>query len=166
MNAKTLLRIALLVAATLLLAGRASAEIVSSSFQITASVAKKCRITATSGIAITTPASAWDPTTGTLPAAVPGTITVSCTKGTPYTIELNGGTYTGLLDHATTTDKLPFKLYAGDCASDFTPVTVTATSRAATNTTICAGLDPAQTALLDTAAAGDYSKTIAIDITF
>ncbi len=163
---KTLLRIALLVAAGLLLAGQASAQTVSSSFVVSASVAKNCRIDAASNIAITTPAAAWDPTSGTLPAAVPGTITVRCTKGTSYTIDLNGGAYADQLTHTNGTDKLPFKFLASDCATAFTPITVVAASRAAHDTTICAGLDSTQAALLDAAAAGDYSKTVTVDVTF
>ncbi len=161
-------RLALLttVTAALLSAGAASAQTVSSSFVVSASVAKNCRIDAASNIAITTPAAAWDPTSGTLPAAVPGTITVRCTKGTSYVIDLNGGAYTDQLTHTNGTDKLPFKLYASDCSTAFTPVTVVAASRAAHDTTVCAGLDPAQAALLDAAAAGDYSKTVVVDVTF
>ncbi len=163
---KTLLRIALLAAATLLLSGRASAQTASSSFVVSASVAKNCRIDAASNIAITTPAAAWDPTSGAVPAAVPGTITVRCTRGTSYTIRLNGGVTTDVLTHTNGTDTLPFKLYGSDCATDFTPVTVVAASRAAHDTTICAGLDPAQTALLDAAIEGAYSKTVTVDVTF
>jgi spore coat protein U-like protein len=163
---KTLLRIALLIAATLILAGRASAQTVSSSFQVTASVAKKCVIDATPNIAITTPASAWDPTSGTLPTPASATIILRCTKGTSYTIHLNGDVSTGVLTRSGSTDTLPFKLYDADCATEYTAIPQTAPSRAAQSTTICAGLDPAQAALLDTVSAGDYSKTIAVDVTF
>ncbi len=41
-----------------------------------------------------------------------------------------------------------------------------AASRAATDTTICAGLDLTQTALLDVAIAGTYSKSVFVDVTF
>jgi spore coat protein U-like protein len=163
---KTLLRIALLFAATLLLAGQASAQTVSSSFVVSASVAKNCRIDAASNIAITTPAAGWDPTSGTLPLPVAGTITLRCTKGTSYTIHLNGDVSTGVLARSGSTETLPFKLYAADCATEYAAVAQTAPSRAAQSTTICAGLDPAQAALLDTVSAGDYSKTITLDVTF
>ncbi len=162
------LRIALLTAAAaaLLTASAASAQThVTSSFQVTASVAANCVIQAASDIAITTTAAAWDPTTGVNPTPQAGTITVRCTKGTEYTIDLNGGTYTGRMTQ-TNGDELPFKLYAADCSTDFTPIQFTATSRAARSHTICAGLDPAQSALIDVASAGDYAATVAVDLTF
>ncbi len=151
-------------AAALISATDAFAQTVSSSFLVTASVAKNCRIDAATDIAITTPAAAWDPTTLANPTAT-GTITVRCTKGTTYTIDLNGGVYADQLTHTNGTDKLPFKFYASDCSTDFTPIAILATSRAAKESTICAGLDLSQTALLDVAVAGDYSKSVAVDVT-
>ncbi len=160
-------RIVLLTAAAaaLLSAPAAQAATVSSSFQVTASVAANCQIDAASDIAITTPAAAWDPTSGANPTKT-GTITVRCTKGTAYTIDLNGGTYTDQMTHTNGTDKLPYKFYAADCSTNFTPIAFTATSRAARNPTICAGLDLSQAALLDVAIAGDYSDTVTVDVTF
>jgi spore coat protein U-like protein len=160
-----LARIALLsaAAAALLAAADASAQTTSSSFAVTASVAKNCRIDAATDIAITTPAAPWDPTSGANPTAT-GTVTVRCTKGTSYTIDLNGGVYTDQLTHTNGADKLPFKLYASNCSSAFTPITVVASSRAARDSTICAGLDLAD-ATLDPIA-GDYSKTVVVDVTF
>ncbi len=153
-------------AAALLSASAASAATVSSSFQVTASVAANCLIDAASDIAITTPAAAWDPTSGTNPTKTGG-ITVRCTKGTAYTIDLSvGAPYTGLMTHTNGTDTLPYKFYASDCSTSFTPIAFTATSRAARTHTICAGLDLSQGALLDVAIAGDYAATVTVDVSF
>ncbi len=152
-------------AAALITATDAFPATVSSSFQVTASVAANCQIDAASDIAITTPAAGWDPTVGGNPTKT-GTITVRCTRGTSYTIDLNGGAYTDQMTHTNGTDKLPYKFYASDCSTDFTPIAFTATSRAQRTHTICAGLDLTQTALLDVAPAGDYSDTVTVDVTF
>ncbi len=161
------LRIALTIAAAaaLISATDTFAQSVTATFQVTASVAKNCAINAATDIAITTPAAPWDPTSGANPTKT-GTITVRCTKGTSYTIDLNGGVYTDQLTHTNGTDRLPFKFYAADCSTDFTPITVVASSRAAHDSTICAGLDLTQAALLDVAIAGDYSKSVVVDVTF
>ncbi len=161
-----LLRIALLsaAAAALLAAADASAQTASSTFAVTASVKKNCVIDAATDIAITTAAAPWDPTGNANPTQT-GTITVRCTKGTTYTIDLNGGVYKDVLTHTTdATEKLPFKFYAANCSTAFTPVAVLATSRAAHDTTICAGLDLADPTL--DPAAGDYTKDVTVDVTF
>ncbi len=160
------LRIALLgaAAAALFAAADASAQTANASFQVTASVAKNCRVSATN-IAIT--ATAWDPTSGANPTQT-GTITVSCTKGTPYTIDFTGlgAGYTGQMTLSGGTDKLPYKFYAGNCSTDFTPISYTSTSRAGYDHTICAGLDLSQTALLDVAPAGNYADTANLVVNF
>jgi spore coat protein U-like protein len=157
------LRIALLsaAAAALLHAADASAQ-TTAQFQVTASVAKNCVIDTATDIAITTAAAPWDPTTLTDPKAT-GTITVRCTRGTAYSIDVNNSTYADTMsDGAGHT--LPYKFYAGDCTSDFTPISFTATSRAARGHTICAGLDFANAGF--DPYAGDYSDTVVAEITF
>ena len=159
-------RLALLTAAAvaLLAAADASAQTtVSSSFQVTASVAANCRIDSATDIAVTTPAAPWDPTSGANPTAT-GTITVRCTRGTSYEIDLNGGAYADAMTHTNGTDTLPYKFFAADCATDFTPISFTATSRAARGHTICAGLDLADPTL--DPIAGAYSDTVVVDVTF
>ncbi len=150
-------------AAALFLAADASAQTASSTFAVTASVAKNCVIDGATDIAITSAATPWDPTSAANPTAT-GKITVRCTRGTQYTIDLNGGVYADQLTHTNGTDKLPFKFYASNCTSDFTPVVVLATSRAAHDTTICAGID--LTAGTLDPIAGDYSKDVTVDVTF
>jgi spore coat protein U-like protein len=161
MIAKTV-RSSLLIAAAaaLLAAADASAQ---TTFQVTASVAKNCVIDAATDIAISTAAAPWDPTSGTNPSAT-GTITVRCTRGTAYTIDVNSGVYTDQMTHTNGGDTLPYKFYAENCSTDFTPIAFTATSRAARDHRICARLnltDP----LLDPIA-GDYADDVTVDITF
>jgi spore coat protein U-like protein len=162
-------RIALLTAAAaaLLVAADASAQTVTDQFVVTASVAENCRIDAAPDIAITTAGSPWDPTSGALPPPVAGTFTLRCTRGTSYTLDLNGGTYTDVMTHTNGTDTLPYKFFVGaGCASDFAAITATAPNRSAQNYTICAGLDPAGAALFDLAPAGDYSDTVTVSVNF
>ena len=161
MIAKTV-RIALLTAAAaaLLSAADASAQ---TSFLVTASVAANCRIDTATDIAITTPAAPWDPTSGVNPTATRA-ITVRCTRGTAYVIDLNGGAYTDAMTHTNLTDTLPYKFYAADCSTDFTPINFIATSRAPRAHTICAGLDLTNPAL--DPIAGDYADTVVVDVTF
>ncbi len=164
---KTLLRIALLAvaAAAVLYAADVPAQVVTSQFTVSATVARNCRIDAATDIFITTAAAGWDPTSTANPTQT-GTISVRCTKGTSYTIELNKGVHTDVLTHSNGTDTLPFKFYRSDCATDFSPITVLATSRQAQATTVCAGLDLTQTALLDAAIAGTYTKSVFVDVSF
>jgi spore coat protein U-like protein len=164
MTPKTL-RTALLglTAAALLAAADASAQTVTSSFQVTASVARNCRIEAATDIAISTPAAPWDPSSGTNPTNT-GTITVRCTRGTGYTIDLNGGNYTDAMTHTNGADTLPYKFYAADCTTAFVAITDTATSRAPRAHTICAGLNLTDPAL--DPIAGDYADTVTVDVTF
>ncbi len=155
-------RIVLLAVAALLLATKASAQTtIHSTFTVSATVAANCRIDSAGDIAIPS----WDPT-GTANSTKTGTIAVRCTKGTSYTIDLNSGVYTGELTHTNGTDKLPFRFYASDCATAFTPIAASAPNRSAQNHTICAGLDLTQTALLDLAIAGTYSGSAVVDVTF
>jgi spore coat protein U-like protein len=161
-----LLRIAFLsaAAAALLSAADAAAQSpATATFSVSATVAKNCVIDGATDIAISDATTPWDPTSNANPTAT-GTITVRCTRGTTYTIDLNGGVYTDALTHTNGTDKLPFKLYASDCSTDFTPVVVLATSRAAKNTTICAGIDTTDATL--NPIAGDYAKDVTVDVTF
>jgi spore coat protein U-like protein len=165
MIAKTV-RLTLLAASAvaLLSAADASAQTtVSQAFQVTASVSGNCRIDGAQDIAISTPAAPWDPTSGTNPTAT-GNITVRCTRGTQYTIDLNGGTYVDAMTHTNGTDTLPYRFYASNCTTDFTPIAFTATSRAPRAHTICAGLDLANAAL--DPIAGNYADTVVVDVTF
>jgi spore coat protein U-like protein len=93
-----------------------------------------------------------------------GTITVRCTRGTPYTIDVNGGMYTDFMTHTNNSDTLPYKFFQADCSSAFVPITFTATSSAARNHTICAGLDVTDPTI--DPIAGDYSDTVVVDVTF
>lgn len=160
MIAKTL-RAALLAATASILALAADAS--AQSFQVTASVRENCVIAATSDIAISTPASPWDPTGGPIGGAI-GTIGVRCTRGTNYTIDVNGGVYTDAMTHTNGTDTLPYRFFASDCATAFTPIAFTATSRAQRDHQLCANIDYADP-LLDPIA-GDYSDTVLVDVTF
>lgn len=161
-----LARIALLsaAAAALLSAADASAQSpATATFAVTASVAKNCVIDSATDIALSTPAAPWDPASGS-GATATGAITVRCTRGTTYTIDLNGGVYADQLTHTNLTDTLPFKFLAADCSADFAPISVLATSRAAKSTTICAGIDTTD-ATLDPIA-GDYSKDVTVEVSF
>jgi spore coat protein U-like protein len=161
-----LLRIALLsaAAAALLSAADASAQSATATFTVSATVAKNCVIDAATDIAISDATTPWDPTTTSNPTAT-GTITVRCTRGTTYTIDLNGGVYTDVLTHESdSTAKLPFKFYGSDCATDFSPISILAASKKAKDTLICAGIDTTD-ATLDPIA-GNYSKDITLDVTF
>lgn len=147
-------------AAALLAATDAAAQ----TFDVTAHVVKNCVIDAAADIAITTALAPWDPTTNANPTET-GTITVRCTRGTTYTVDVNGGTYTDAMSHDTVAgETLPYKFYADDCLTDFSAITFTATSRAARNHLVCAGLDLTNAAL--DPIAGSYTDTVAVDITF
>lgn len=161
------LRIALLcgVAAALLAAAEASAQTVSSSFEVSAVVAEKCVIDSAADIAITNAASPYDPTAA-VPPPVPGDIVVRCTRGTSYTVTVNGGSATGTMARAgEPAETLPFRLYEATCTSDLAPATYTSTSRAARTHTICAGID-ATALTAEGPKVGDYSTTVDLDISF
>lgn len=155
------LRLALLcgTAAALLAAADASAQTVSSSFDVSAVVAAKCVIDSAADINITDTATPYDPTGG-VPPPVTGDIVVRCTRGTSYEIVVNGGVATGTMARVgEPAETLPFRLYDDTCAADLAAATYTSLSRAAKTHTICAGIDA--TAL--TAAGpkvGDYSTTV------
>ena len=76
------------LAATALAAGMADAATTPASFQVTATVLSTCSATAA-----TLPFGNYTPGAGAL--AVNTAISVRCTKNTPYTISLNGGSTTG-----------------------------------------------------------------------
>ncbi len=159
-----LLRIALLsaAAAALLSATDASAQ-ATATFTVSANVAKNCVIEGATDIVLATAAAPWDPTSGSGANAL-GTITVRCTRGTTYTIDVNGGTYTTFLTHTNASDTLPIKFFASDCSTAFTPISVLATSRAPRGTDICAGIDMTDPTL--DPIAGYYSKLVTVDVTF
>lgn len=87
---KPSLRIALATAAAaaLLAAGEASAQTATTSFQVTASVARKCTIAAS-----TVAFGAYDPVgaNDAAPLDQTGSLTVRCTKNTAYSVGLDAG---------------------------------------------------------------------------
>lgn len=151
-------------AAALLAAADASAQTtVSSTFDVRASVASKCVIDAAADIDITAPGIPWDPTAGTNETGT-GTITVRCTRGTNYTVDVNGGVYGATMLHTNGTDTLPYRFYLDDCTTPFAAISRQSTSRQAFDHTICAGVVFGD-ATVDPIA-GDYVDTVTVDVTF
>lgn len=147
--------------AALVAAFPAVAQTATSTFQVTANVARNCTISA-SDIAITTAATPWDPTSAANPTAT-GTVTVRCTRGTSYTVDVGGGVYARQMTHTNGIDTLPYLFYAADCSSPFAAIgPVVAPNRSPQNHTICAGLDLASADPI----AGDYSETVDATVQF
>lgn len=132
---------------------------VTTTFVVSATVKRACRITATP-IAITDLATPWDPTSGTR-ATASGTIGVRCTRGTPYTVNVGGGVYARKMTHTNGVDKLNYSLYASDCSTTFSAISATSSSNAVENHTVCAGIDPVQDPIQ-----GDYSETVDATVQF
>lgn len=156
-----ILRVALSGAAfaALFAALPAAAQTATTTFQVSASVAKNCTISATN-VAITTVAAPWDPT-GPDPLPATGTISVRCTRGTVYTVNVGDGTYARTMTSAGG-DTLSYNLLAAPgCATPFVPITATAPSRAVQNHSFCAAVDTTADPV-----AGDYSETVNATVQF
>lgn len=99
---------ATMAATALAAAGSASAATVTTTFGVTATVLKTCSVAAN-------PLGFGNYTPGAGPLAANTTVNVKCTKGTPFTVALNGGTTTGgtiaqrLMSNGT--DTLQYNLY-------------------------------------------------------
>jgi spore coat protein U-like protein len=99
---------ATMAATALAAAGSASAATVTTTFGVTATVLKTCSVAAN-------PLGFGNYTPGSGPLAANTTVNVKCTKGTPFTVALNGGTTTGgtigqrLMSNGT--DTLQYNLY-------------------------------------------------------
>ena len=160
------------LAATALAAGMANAATTPASFQVTATVLSKCSATAA-----TLPFGNYTPGAGAL--AVNTAISVRCTKNTPFTISLNGGSTTGgtvgqrLM--ASGTNTLQYNLYK-DAA--FTTIfgdgTLTSATSAGTgngvavanavSTTVYGSLP--DNATNQSAVPGAYSDTISVTVSY
>ncbi len=99
---------ATMVAAALTAAGTASATVVTTSFGVSATVLKTCSVAAN-------PLGFGNYTPGTGALAANTTVNVKCSKTTPFTVTLNGGSTTGgnisqrLMSNGT--DTLQYNLY-------------------------------------------------------
>jgi spore coat protein U-like protein len=156
------LRHTLLAVAILLAAGAARAQTTASAtFQVSANVAKVCTIVATP-----INLGAYDPTTTATTNVATGTVTVQCTKNTPYDVKLdNGANGTRRMKHASLSEYLSYQLYS-DSAHQLqwdstTFVTGTTSSNAAVTHTVFALIPPTQDV-----AAGAYSDTVSATINF
>lgn len=75
-----------IVAAALLAAGVARAATVTSNITVTATVNKTCTVVTTN-----IPFGAYDPVSSPNPTSTAGTVTVTCTKGTSWSVDLSQG---------------------------------------------------------------------------
>jgi spore coat protein U-like protein len=154
------LRHTLFAVAFLFAAGAARAD-TTATFQVSANVAKVCTIAATP-INLGT----YDPVTTAATNAATGTITVQCTKNTPYDVKLdNGANGTRRMKHASLSEYLSYQLYS-DSAHQVTWdgttfVSGTTASNVAVTHTVFALIPPAQDV-----AAGAYSDTVSATINF
>jgi spore coat protein U-like protein len=158
------------LAAGVLGAGVAQSASTTTTFAVTATVNSTCAATATA-----LPFGAYTPGTGALTNN--STISVKCTKNTPYTVALNAGTTTGgaftqrLM--ASGTNTLQYNLYT---TAAFGTVFGDGTGATATSAGTGAGVATANTVtvygqLLDSTAnqaavPGAYSDTITVTVTY
>lgn len=150
-----LLRLTLALAAVLG-AGAAYADTATAQFQVTATVVKKCKISAT-----TIAFGNYDPATS-LPAE--GTLTLKCTKGTLYSVALDDGS-TGARQMSQGSEVLDYELYsdAGHSTvwpSALAPATVSAVGNDETLTIF------AQIPADQYPAPGPYSDTVTATINY
>jgi spore coat protein U-like protein len=160
---------ATLAAAALAAAGTASAAVATTTFGVSATVLKTCSVTAAAlGFGNYTP--------GAGALAANSTVSVKCTKGTPFTVALNGGTTTGgtiaqrLMTNGA--DTLQYNLYTtGAFATVFgdgtTGVTQagTGTGLASTVALTVFGSLP-DSAVNQAASTGAYADTINVTVTY
>ncbi|ABS24752.1 spore coat U domain-containing protein [Anaeromyxobacter sp. Fw109-5] len=115
------LRLTLALGAALA-AGAAHAETATAQFQVTATVVKKCKISAT-----TIAFGNYDPATI---LSAEGTLTLKCTKGTLYSVALDGGS-TGSRQMTQAAEVLDYELYSDAGHTAVWPSTAAAPSVAA-----------------------------------
>ena len=153
-----------------MLAGVANSAATTTTFAVTATVQATCSATAT-----TLAFSAYTPGAG--PVANNSTISVKCTKNTPYTIALNGGSTTGgtiaqrLMGVGANT--LQYNLFTtatftqvfGDGSGTSKTVAGTGAGVATANTVTVFGQLP-DSAANQAAVAGNYSDTITVTVTY
>jgi spore coat protein U-like protein len=158
------------LAASVMAAGAAQSATTTTTFAVTATVQSTCSATAA-----TLPFGAYTPGAGALTAN--STISVKCTKNTPYTVALNAGSTTGgaftqrLM--ASGANTLQYNLYT---AATFGTVFGDGTGGTATNAGTGAGVATANTVtvygqLLDSATnqaavPGSYSDTITVTVSY
>jgi spore coat protein U-like protein len=158
------------VAASLLAAGVAQSATTTTTFAVTATVQSTCSATATA-----LPFGAYTPGGGALTNN--STISVKCTKNTPYTVALNAGTTTGTAFTqrlmASGANTLQYNLYT---TAGFATVFGDGTGSTATSAGTGAGVATANTLtvygqLPDSAAnqaaiPGSYSDTITVTVSY
>ena len=151
-------------------AAEATAATASTTFQVTASVEKTCRIEAVSSLAFGN----YDPTSDTA-ATGTGTIRVRCTTGTIAPIALNQGvnrsgdtTCVNRAMKSAASDELSYGLYqatgattAWGCAAGTNTYSYTAANASWNNLTVHGVIPAAQTAPI-----GAYTDTVTATITF
>lgn len=158
------------LAASVMAAGVAQSATTTTTFAVTATVQSTCSATAAA-----LPFGAYTPGAGPLTAN--STISVKCTKNTPYTVALNAGSTTGgaftqrLM--ASGANTLQYNLYT---AATFGTVFGDGTGGTATNAGTGAGVATANTVtvygqLLDSASnqaavPGSYSDTITVTVSY
>lgn len=159
-------------ASMLVAAGSAQAATATTNFNVTATVLANCSVTANAlNFGNYTPAV----------AALTGTSTVSvrCTRNTPYTVALNAGTTTGgtlaqrLMKHASTTDTLQYNLYTttalttvfGDGTGGSATIAGTGSGMGTANAITVHGSLPDSVANQG-APTGAYSDTITVTVTY
>ena len=158
MTLRTIVRTLLGAAAFAALAAAAPAAAQTATFQVTASVARVCSISATP-VAF----GAYDPNQAT-PTDTTGTITVQCTRGESYRVALDDGLHTGrrMQNGSDATEFLPYQLYSDSNRTQVwtTPATsTTAASRAPVTLTVYARI----AANVD-ATVGAYSDTVTASV--
>jgi spore coat protein U-like protein len=158
-----------LVAASLAAAGAANAATATTTFGVSATVLKTCSVTAN-------PLGFGNYTPGAGALAANTTVNVKCTKGTPFTVALNGGTTTGgnitqrLMTNGT--DTLQYNLYTtaafatlfGDGTTGSTaPGTGTGLASAVAVTVFGSLPDNATNQAVST---GSYADTVGVTVTY
>lgn len=158
-----------LAAATLAAAGTANAATATTTFGVSATVLKTCSVTANPlGFGNYTPGA------GALTANT--TVNVKCTKGTAFTVALNGGTTTGgnitqrLMTNGT--DTLQYNLYTtGALATLFGDGTTGATmpgtgTGLATNVAVSVFGSLPDNAANQAVSTGAYADTVGVTVTY
>lgn len=164
---KKLLRAALASATLALLAAAsaANAQSASTTFQVSAAVARTCTISATA-----IDFGSYDPVgaNDTAPADQTGTVTLRCTRGTGYSVALgNGGNFSAgrRMRLGASGEYLSYELYSDTTRTTVwnagAPVTGTAANRSAFGLTVYARVPAGQDAV-----EGAYVDTVAATVNF
>lgn len=162
---KLALRLALVSAALAVTASSARAQTATATIAVTATVVPSCTI-AGAPVAFGN----YDPVVTNAAAALnaSGTVTVTCTRGTTYSVGLGAGNSTSgsrAMRHATLTDELPYQLYQ-DAArttvwTDAAMISGTATSTAAVSYPVYGSIPSGQDV-----PTGDYADAVIATVNF